>query len=77
MERLFERHDMYLSDVPMDYIRSFMNHINWDSRLIMIKALKVLENQHFYNNILRRILMPMTDMYYIALPIQTILQPTL
>ncbi len=40
MERLFERHDMYLSNVPMDYIRSFINRINWNSRLIMIKGPK-------------------------------------
>ena len=24
MERLFERHDMYLLDVPMGYVRDFM-----------------------------------------------------
>lgn len=40
METLFERHDIYLDDVPMGYIRSIMNTIDWDSRLIMIKGPK-------------------------------------
>ena len=40
MEKLFERHDMYLSNVPMAYIRNFMYDINWNSRLIMIKGPK-------------------------------------
>lgn len=40
MEKLFERHDMYLSDVPMGYVREFMQRVNWDSRLIMIKGPK-------------------------------------
>ena len=40
MEKLFERHDEYLNIVPMDFIRSFMCTINWDSRLICIKGPK-------------------------------------
>lgn len=40
MERLFERHDIYLSNVPMGYIRDFMQRVNWDSRLIVIKGPK-------------------------------------
>ena len=40
MDKLFERHDIYLSDVPMDYIRDFMHRIQWDSRLVIIKGPK-------------------------------------
>ena len=40
MDRLFERHDAYLSDVPMTYFRNFMEHIDWTARLIMIKGPK-------------------------------------
>ena len=40
MDRLFERHDIYLSEVPMDYIRDFMNRIHWDSRLVIVKGPK-------------------------------------
>ena len=40
MERLFERHDEYLGNVPADFIRNFMNTVNWDSRLICIKGPK-------------------------------------
>lgn len=40
METLFERHDIYLDDVPMGYVRSIMNTIDWDAKLIMIKGPK-------------------------------------
>ena len=40
MERLFERHDIYLSLVPMDYIRNIMRRINWEARLIAIRGPK-------------------------------------
>lgn len=40
MDKLFERHDIYLSDVPMDYIRDIMKDINWDTRLVAIKGPK-------------------------------------
>ena len=40
MERLFERHDEYMENVPMDFIRNFMQTVNWDSRLICIKGSK-------------------------------------
>ena len=40
MNRLFERHDAYLSNVPMAYVRDFMNIIHWDARLIVIKGSK-------------------------------------
>ena len=40
MDKLFERHDTYLSIVPMDYVRSIMERIDWQSRLIMIKGPK-------------------------------------
>ena len=40
MESLFKRHDAYLSRVPMKYIRDFMKHVNWDSRLLVIRGPK-------------------------------------
>ncbi len=40
MEKLFERHDLYLSMVPMSYIRSQINAIDWDARLIAIRGPK-------------------------------------
>ena len=40
MDKLFARHDIYLSEVPMEYIRDFMHRIEWDSRLIIVKGPK-------------------------------------
>ena len=40
MDKLFARHDIYLSEVPMEYIRDVMHSIHWDSRLIIIKGHK-------------------------------------
>lgn len=40
MDKLFERHDAYLGEVPMDYMRSQMQRIDWNSRLIGIKGPK-------------------------------------
>ena len=40
MDRLFERHDMYISNVPMDYIRDFMYRIDWEARLIVVRGPK-------------------------------------
>jgi predicted AAA+ superfamily ATPase len=40
MESLFKRHDAYLSKVPMEYVRDFMQHINWKSRLLLIRGPK-------------------------------------
>lgn len=40
MDTLFERHDIYLDDVPMHHVRSMMETIDWDSRLILIKGPK-------------------------------------
>lgn len=40
MEKLFERHDTYLSIVSMEYVRSIMQQINWDARLIVIRGPK-------------------------------------
>ena len=40
MERLFERHDAYISMVTMDYIRSLMERIDWNARLIIIRGSK-------------------------------------
>ena len=40
MESLFKRHDAYISRVPMKYIRDFMQRVNWNSRLIIIRGPK-------------------------------------
>lgn len=40
MERLFLRHDEYLAVTPTDYVREFMNKVNWDSRLLCIRGPK-------------------------------------
>lgn len=40
MEKLFERHDQIIRDVPMEYIRDFEEKIDWDARLSMIKGPK-------------------------------------
>lgn len=40
MEKLFERHYQYLTDVPMAHFRQLMHVIDWDSRLIIIKGPK-------------------------------------
>jgi len=40
MEKLFARHDNYMSDVPMEYIRGIADIIDWDSRLIILKGPK-------------------------------------
>lgn len=40
MEKLFALHDLYVSQVPMQYIRGLMNRIDWRSRLIGIKGPK-------------------------------------
>lgn len=40
MDKLFERHDVYLSLVPMDYVRNLIHQINWDARLIAIRGPK-------------------------------------
>lgn len=40
MDKLFERHDTYLSLVPMDYVRNILHQINWDARLIAIRGPK-------------------------------------
>lgn len=40
MEKLFALHDLYVSQVPMEYIRGLMGRIDWRSRLIGIKGPK-------------------------------------
>lgn len=40
MEKLFLRHDEYLAVTPTDYVREFMNRVNWDSRLLCIRGPK-------------------------------------
>lgn len=40
MNTLFQRHNIYLSNVPMTYVRNIMEKINWESRLIIVKGPK-------------------------------------
>ena len=40
MDKLFERHDAYLDEVSMTYIRDIINDIDWNLRLIVIKGPK-------------------------------------
>lgn len=40
MDKLFALHDLYVSQVPMEYIRGLMEKIDWRSRLIGIKGPK-------------------------------------
>ena len=40
MQELFERHNIYLDGVPMDFVRGMMNRIDWLSRLIIVKGPK-------------------------------------
>lgn len=40
MEKLFERHDQIIRDVPMEYVRDFEDKVDWDARLSMIKGPK-------------------------------------
>ena len=40
MKELFRRHDLYVENVPMTYIRSAMSKIDWTTRLMIIKGPK-------------------------------------
>lgn len=40
MEKIFALHDSYISQVPMEFTRSLMDQIDWNSRLIGIKGAK-------------------------------------
>ena len=40
MDKLFERHDEYISTVSADFVRGFINKIDWSIRLIAIKGPK-------------------------------------
>lgn len=40
MERLFEYHDNYVAQTPMDFVRGIINDIDWQSRLLVIKGPK-------------------------------------
>ena len=40
MDKLFELHDIYMNQVPMDYVRGMMGKIEWGTRLIGIKGPK-------------------------------------
>ncbi len=40
MENLFRRHNAYLSTVSMEYVRDYMQQVNWQSRLIVIRGPK-------------------------------------
>lgn len=55
MDKLFERHDSYLENVPMGYVREVAMRIDWNSRLIAIKGPKgvgksTIMLQHIRNN---------------------------
>lgn len=40
MDKLFERHDEYLSTTPMDFMRRFAEQVDWSLRLVIIKGPK-------------------------------------
>ena len=40
MDKLFERHDEYLSTTPMDFMRRFAEQVDWSLRLVVIKGPK-------------------------------------
>lgn len=40
MDKLFERHDEYLSTTPMNYVRCFSEQIDWSLQLVIIKGPK-------------------------------------
>lgn len=40
MDSLFDKHNVYISETPTEIIRSLMNMIDWESRLISIKGPK-------------------------------------
>lgn len=40
MDKLFERHDQYLQNTPMEYVRGLDRKIDWSLRLIAIKGAK-------------------------------------
>lgn len=40
MDKLFERHDEYISTVSTDFVRDFINKVDWTIRLIAIKGPK-------------------------------------
>ncbi|MBQ0080721.1 MAG: ATP-binding protein [Alistipes sp.] len=40
MDKLYARHDNYMSEVPMEYVRGISNRIDWNSRLIILKGQK-------------------------------------
>ncbi len=40
MEKLFQRHDEYLAVTPTDYVRDFIDIVDWNSRLLCIRGPK-------------------------------------
>lgn len=40
MENLFDKHYIYMSETPLDIVRTIMNEIDWESRLLSIKGPK-------------------------------------
>ena len=40
METLFNKHDIYIYETPVEIVRSLMNKIDWDCRLLSIKGPK-------------------------------------
>ena len=55
MEKLYERHDQIIRDVPMEYIRDFEDKIDWDSRLSMIKGPKGVGKSTLIQQHIRRV----------------------
>lgn len=54
MDKLFSRHDSYMADVPMEYVRNVSRKIDWGARLIIIKGAKgvgksTIMQQHIKN----------------------------
>ena len=40
MDKLFERHDEYLSTTPVKFVRRFSEQIDWSLQLVIIKGPK-------------------------------------
>jgi len=54
-DKLFDRHEVYLNDVPTDYVRELDERIDWNDRLLAIKGPKgvgksTLMRQHILKN---------------------------
>lgn len=74
MDKLYARHDNYLSDVPMGYIRGISNRIDWGSRLIILKGPKGVGKSTIMKQFIKQNSVQMTGMSFTALQIQAIFQ---